>query len=388
MRLLRIAVIHSFYSRQQASGENNVVESQVKVLRDAGHDVLLLSQETDNLTPDRFYALKVALSVPTGRGWNPIAELKAFDPDVVLLHNLFPNIGTDWMTKWHGPIISFLHNYRHSCANGTLFRDGRICVECPTNGALNGLIHACYRDSKLATLPLTLRQTIPRARRPELSRPDMFIALSKTSAQMVKSLGIADPARTTVIPNFIPDTYSTYDWSTPSISEKWVTAGRLSREKGFLNLAQFWPNTHSLDIIGDGPDFKRLQDLTDKKPNIRLLGRLEHAEYLPLLSSYQGAIFPSLWSEPFGLTAAEFLSAALPVITTANNAVADMILKSEAGVICNELTEPVLRASLKKIEMNQQEYSTKARNYFLGEFTSESWLKAMSAVFRELKLER
>ena len=63
---LRIAVVHSYYSSRQTSGENQVVDQQVDVLRSAGHTVTLVARRTDDLAGHRSYSLKAAATVATG----------------------------------------------------------------------------------------------------------------------------------------------------------------------------------------------------------------------------------------------------------------------------------------------------------------------------------
>ena len=68
---MRIAVVHSFYTGAQPSGENNVVLDQVAQLERAGHEVSLIARHTDDLSIGRAYPLRAALTVATGRGASP-----------------------------------------------------------------------------------------------------------------------------------------------------------------------------------------------------------------------------------------------------------------------------------------------------------------------------
>ena len=46
---MKIAVVHSFYSTRQPSGENVVVQLQARALQEAGHEVSLIAAQTDRL---------------------------------------------------------------------------------------------------------------------------------------------------------------------------------------------------------------------------------------------------------------------------------------------------------------------------------------------------
>ena len=140
---MRIAVVHSFYSSASPSGENDVVISQVSALRRAGHDVTLIDWHTDVEELTRGYALRAGLQVATGFGPSPLKQLAEFEPDVVHVHNLFPNAGTRWLRHTDFPVVSSLHNYRQVCANGLLYRDGHGCTEC-----VRSTLHAVQHGRK------------------------------------------------------------------------------------------------------------------------------------------------------------------------------------------------------------------------------------------------
>lgn len=97
---MKIAVIHSFYSSESPSGENSVVEAQVEALRSEGHDVALLRKDTDHESEGMFYAAKAALAAANVYGPSASRQLESFNPDVVHVHNLFPQLGSNWLKQW------------------------------------------------------------------------------------------------------------------------------------------------------------------------------------------------------------------------------------------------------------------------------------------------
>ena len=91
---MKVAIVHSFYSTRAAGGgENNAVVDEVEALRRRGHRVLLIDQSTDVRERARLYPFEAAITVATGVGRSPLKALKHFEPDVVHVHNLFPNYG-------------------------------------------------------------------------------------------------------------------------------------------------------------------------------------------------------------------------------------------------------------------------------------------------------
>ena len=135
---MRIAFVHSFYSSHQPSGENRVVEQQIAALRRVGHSVGLIDQHTDERERRKMYPLQVALTVATGRGPDPLRELDDFQPDIVHVHNLFPNYGRTWVDRWKGPLVATMHNYRPLCAGATLYRNEHACTDCLERARIGG----------------------------------------------------------------------------------------------------------------------------------------------------------------------------------------------------------------------------------------------------------
>src|SRR6476469_1276851 len=86
---LRIAVVHSFYRSDSPSGENALVEAQVAALRRRGHEVRLFAASSDDVADSPLGSMRQALTVSTGAGPDPVAEIADWRPDVVQLHNTF-----------------------------------------------------------------------------------------------------------------------------------------------------------------------------------------------------------------------------------------------------------------------------------------------------------
>ena len=186
---MRVAVVNSFYSSSQPSGENRVVEDQVQALSDAGHEVRLLARFTDDESRQVSYPLRTAMRVATGRGTNPMQDLREFKPDIVHVHNLFPNFGTDWIDRWQGPVVVSLHNYRAFCSNGLFYRSGAICFDCVDSGALAAVRHGCYRDSRGASVPVAIGRRADRKN--VLAKVDAVVTTSPGADEVLERLAEA-----------------------------------------------------------------------------------------------------------------------------------------------------------------------------------------------------
>jgi glycosyltransferase involved in cell wall biosynthesis len=327
-RHIRIAVVHSFYGSGQPSGENRAVESEVRALRRAGHEVALVAARTDDLERAPLYPVASAARVASGRGRSPMRAIEAFGPEVVQVHNLFPNFGTRWVDDVRVPLVATLHNFRPVCANGLLFRDGRTCTLCPDGDPWAGLRFACYRGSRAATLPLTLANRAGPARNPLLRRADRVVVLSNLAREIYTRAGL--PASKLVVrANFLEDDLD------PGPGEGageggWLYVGRLSSEKGGLPLVEAWPPGHALTIVGDGPDRAAMADLARGK-RVELLGNRPREEVIERMRAAVGLVFPSQCFESFPLVYAESMACGLPVLAWAPNIVAGLVREDATG---------------------------------------------------------
>ncbi|WP_407709934.1 glycosyltransferase family 4 protein [Arthrobacter nitrophenolicus] len=371
---MKIALVHSFYASKTPSGENIVVLSQMAALRDAGYDVKLIEVETDELNRSRLYPIRAAMNVASGGGISPLKDLKAFRPDIVHVHNLFPNFSTNWLQQWTGPVIATQHNYRPMCAAGTLLRDLEFCSLCPDHGSKHAVLNACYRDSRLASLPLAIRNRNGVAGDVLLSRADRVVLLSERSKDIYTNAGLSQE-RTAVIPNFVSD--EGFSPTSPA-GKDWIFIGRLTAEKGVERLIERWPNERSLRIYGDGPLRQRLSRMAPE--NVVFEGGIERRQVPGILSKSRGLIFPSLCVEgAVPLTYVEALAAGRPVVAYTGNGASDDINQSQAGEVFADWSD--IPAALQRIEDDEKNYALRARDRYEKVFTRESWLEATSSLY-------
>jgi glycosyltransferase involved in cell wall biosynthesis len=303
---VRVALVHSYYSSRVPSGENNVVDAQAAALREAGHDVHVVAQSTDRRLERRTYPVEAALTVATGVGPSPAKALATFRPDVVHVHNLFPNFGRRWLRSYAGPLVATLHNYRPICPAATLYRDGAVCRECPQSHSTRPAVrHACFHGSALATLAPALGTRF--ADDPLLRRADVLTTLSEGMSAEYAAAGV--PAgKLRVLGNFVPDLVGA---ATPAPPEwTWLYAGRIEREKGLHQLVERWPAGERLVVAGE-PD---PADPLPRHPDVELLGRVDRSELATRMAQATGLVFPSVWLEGLALVCLEALSAGLPIL--------------------------------------------------------------------------
>lgn len=378
---MRIAIVHSFYASGSPSGENEAVGDQIRALRAAGHEVELFAAYTDELAQDPFYPLRAAMRVASGRGRNPIAQLRAFAPDVVHVHNLFPNFGRSWVREWDGPLVATLHNYRPTCATATLYRDGTECTRCLDGERWASLRHGCYRNSRTATLPLAWAARRGAALDPLLARADRLVVLSALSRRTYLRAGV--PAeRLTLVPHFVDAPQS---GEPAAETGSWLVAARLTPEKGVLELLRAWPAGEPLDVVGDGELLAACRFAAPA--SVSFLGRFDRAELRRRMSSWRGLIFCSrVYEGAVPLVYIEALAAGLPVVAFAGSSVAESVQESGTGLVTgwDRPLAPVLAEATERFASLRAH----CRQAYADHFTEKVWADRMVALYAEVMARR
>lgn len=373
----RVAIVHSFYRSDAPSGENATVMRQFRMLADAGVDVTLLSVYTDELQRRLGYELTTAINVVSGRGMSPVEKLRSLSPDIIHVHNLFPNVATDWLDSSTAAIVTTLHNYRPLCSAATLSRNGRDCTLCIDRSSWNAVKYACYHGSRLATLPLAVRNRRGPASDPVLSGSDMLLAPSETVKRTYEQAGITNirilrqPTEARVSANRRDDGGALF-------------LGRLSADKGILNLLQAWPASRRLTVIGKGPLERDAVELAAVRGlDVDFRGFVSDEELTELLGSARVLVFPSTWREGAPAVYAEALSVGVPVLAVAGNAVADAVAADATGVVIPNLGVTELTAGLREIDEHWDALSTRARHVYGNNYTIDHWLEGVNAAYRD-----
>lgn len=379
---MRVAVVHSYYSAAVPSGENLIVDQQLAALRAAGHETELFARSTDETRDgERFYAARAAARVALGVGAHPLDALQAFEPDVVHVHNLFPNFGSNWVRQVKGAaVVLTVHNHRFECAAATLFRDGHPCHECLRFPVLPAVVHGCYRN-RAASLPPALASA-PRlgAASRLLNAVDAIVCLNKTARDHLADRA-RDVGKIFVVPNFPadPDDDRARDLG-QELDALYV--GRLSPEKGILQALDVWPDGRRLTIVGGGPESDRVRQVVERRANLHWLGQMPPGTVRAAMRSARVLVVPSMWPEGFPTVVLEAMQEGLPVVVSDRVAVANELLEHGAAeVFSSAHPRTTLAAALQRAELRESDMRRNARQAFEAHYSRSAWTQRMLQVY-------
>ena len=328
---MRVLVVHNRYRSAQPSGEDNVVDQELALLRDAGHQADLFERRSDDIAS---MSLPRKALVPVRVPWNPAARddlaarLRADRPDVVHVHNTFPLLSPailDACTAAGVPVVATLHNYTQVCPTGTLYRDGAVCTACTKGAPVPAVRHGCYRDSRLATVPIAVNLLANRRR--WWSAVDRFFCISAAQRRILVESGM--PAeRLTVKHNFVPDPGVYRDGP----GEHLLFLGRLTEEKGVRLLMSAWDRLAAagglgvpLAIAGAGPLADEVTEWARDRDDVTYLGLRDKAGCRELIARSVAAVMPSTWLETFGLVVVEAMAAGVPSVVAGHGSLAELV---------------------------------------------------------------
>jgi glycosyltransferase involved in cell wall biosynthesis len=313
--MARILQIATHY--REPGGEDAVAAAEARLLAGAGHEVL--RYRAWNARNDLKAGTQLAVSA-----WNPWAAgnlrrlMEEHRPEITHVHNTWFALSPSIFRELHANgarVLMTLHNYRTVCSNALLFRNGRPCEDCVGSHPWHGVRHQCYRGSWVGSAAAAANIALQRARGTWVKDVDAFLALNEFSKRRLVAGGIPDE-KVILKPNFVDDPGPRAN--RPSESEQVLFVGRLSPEKGILELLDGWrrasPRDLRLLVIGDGPLMSEARAHLDG--SIRLLGRLPKGEVRQQMLSSRALVLPSRAYEVQPLVLLEALAAGLPVLAS------------------------------------------------------------------------
>lgn len=325
---MRILLIHNYY--QHRGGEDTVVQQET--------DLLSKKNEIKVVTTKNKRGLKGILqflSYPINivEALRILKTVQSFNPDIVHVHNLHYAIGP-WVIKTlkkkNIPIIMTLHNFRLVCPSATLFFNNKLFTKSLNEDFPWTAVRQKVLDNSLLKTSITAFVYWLHKKLGTWRMVDQFIVLSDFSKNILlhSKLGLA-AEKFTIKPNF-----STVSTDKPKeFDDFFVYIGRLSSEKGILQLLKAFANTkYKLKIFGTGPLEKEVVQFSKDNVNIHFMGFQKEDTLRENLRHASALIVPSVCYEGMPMTILEAYAIGTPVLSSAIGILEEMVVPLYTGL--------------------------------------------------------
>jgi glycosyltransferase involved in cell wall biosynthesis len=394
---IKVLFVHNYY--QEAGGEDRVVEQEIQLLKQNGIKVASYFTDNKNIKIDGIYN-KVRLGLNTIWSFKEYRNIKKKitieRPDVVHFHNTFPLLSPSvyYAAKDLGiPVVQTLHNYRLACPNALFLRNGLICEKCVSGSLFYSIKYACYRNSRLQTIPLSAMLLTHRALKTWNKKVDKYIALTKFAKDKFVENGI-NANKITVKPNYIDKKFKS-KISKNHKNNNILFVGRISKEKGLDILLEAWVQVKNkknglLEIIGDGPLKQEFEQKYKEYSDIKFYGKLDNEIVLNYISNAKYIVVPSICFEGFPMTIVEAYSVGTPVISSNIGSLKEIVNNEVTGFHFKNNNVSSLVSVLSKALLFSN-YSTlveNVKNQFEMSYTSDYNFRKLIEIYEEVIRKR
>lgn len=391
---MKVLMIHNYYRTSAPSGEDIVVANEKRML-ERHCEVISYVKRNDDLDESSF---GTRVSMAANALWNKTSfveirrVISQHKPTLMHVHNTFPQISPSAYAAAKAeklPVLQTLHNYRLSCANGLLLRDGVPCELCLKGLPYPALHYKCYRGSLPATATVVGIQLFNRMIGSYRNNIDTFIALTRFAKEKML-LGNLRDANFVVKPNFLPD---------PPIPGPYprerqaIFVGRLTEEKGVWTLIRAWAGTkgYRLLIVGDGGLRGELEKyVAENKLDVQFLGHRARREVLELISACALQIVPSICYEGFPMVVLEAYACGTAILASALGGLAETVVEGVTGRQFPPGDVDTLRSKINwMLESGETEQLGRAgRDLFEKEFTESRNSKQLLDIYEHTLAKR
>jgi glycosyltransferase involved in cell wall biosynthesis len=348
---MKILIAHNAY--QHRGGEDVVVDAEIALLRDYGHEVSTYRRHNDELQDRPGSAITSAFwSRRTAADMDDVVARNR--PDLIHVHNTFPLISPSlyWTAARHKiPVVQTLHNFRMLCPQAMFLRQGKVCEDCMGKIPWRAVTRKCYRSSAAQSAVLsgmlfahdtlgTFREKVTR-----------YIVLNEFCLSKFVTGGLP-PERMRIKPNFVthaPD-------AVPETTERrgGLFVGRLSPEKGIDVLVQALgslPRSLRVLVAGSGPLEAGVQEFFGDD----YLGYLSPPAITRHMSEALYVVAPSTCYETFGMVAIEAFAAGTAVIASRHGGLGALVREGETGLLVEPGNAQALAEALRWAQNHPQE---------------------------------
>lgn len=329
-----------------------------ELLKKHGHEVAYFSMEDEKniKTVDKEYFVPKfdlnnssklkALNVISNKKNGKIMEkaLDDFKPDIVHINNFQRQLSAAIIKpciKRNIPIVFTAHDVQAICPAITMMdNDKNTCELCMKGKYMNCIKKSCNKGSKLKSIIGALEGYYYRFNKIYTNKISYIITPSEFYRDKFIEDGV-DPNKIQAIHNSIE--MEDYDVKTEDEGYA-LYFGRLSKEKGILNLINAFVKTNGgkLYIAGEGPEKETIESIINKNKlqgRVKLLGFLNKEQMTEYTRKCKFVVVPSIWYENCPYSVLETLAIGKPVIGAKIGGIPELITHEENGYVYETQSE-------------------------------------------------
>jgi len=381
---MKLLLIHNNYGIY--SGEEAVVDRQIALFQEMGHQVSVYRKTTEGLRGTTWGNIKGLLQgFYSPQSVKDIKQIMKSDkPDVVVIHNLYPYISPAILfhiKKANVPVVMTVHNFRLMCPTGLFMRNSLPCELCLGGHEWNCIKYNC-ENSHLKSLGYAGRNWYVRVTKAYIDNVDLYACITRFQIQKLTQAGF-DKNKMRYIPNFLEK----IEEPTYSLGDYVAISGRLSKEKGVDLALQVAAKTPHIKYVFAGSPRKEEPINIPIPDNCIFLGHIAKEE---LAGFYQNARFllnMSRCYEGFPMTILEAASYGKPSIGPGHAGFLEIIDNNVTGLHFKPSDVDDLKRKILQLWEDPSACVEMGKNAFLklkNDYTAEIVKKQWQNLFSEL----
>lgn len=404
---MKILLVNKFHYLR--GGSEKYYFELANLLKEKGHQIAFFSMqnekniktgekeyfvdEIDLNTGSKLKALDVIYSKENKKKMTE--ALEDFKPDIVHVNNFQRQLSEsiiDAINEKNIPIVFTAHDVQAICPAITMLDNNKqICELCKNGKYFNCIRKKCIKNSNLKSILGAIEGKYYRTRKVYNKKISCIV----TPSEFYKDKLIEDgenERKIFAIHNFIH--LEDYNLET-SDKGYGLYIGRLSKEKGILNLVEAFSRLQGekLYIAGDGPEkdkIKKIIDNRDLQDNIKLLGYLNQDEVKKCIKNARFIVVPSIGYENCPYSILETQAIGKPVIGADIGGIPELVKNKENGLIYKYDSVDELETKMKLLFENKElaeQYGKKAKEYAEKFYNKETYYDKIIKIYEKVLKE-
>lgn len=401
---MKILLVNKFHYLK--GGSEKYYFELANLLKEKGHQIAFFSMqnekniktgekeyfvdEIDLNTGSKLKALDVIYSKENKKKMTE--ALEDFKPDIVHINNFQRQLSEsiiDAINEKNIPIVFTAHDVQAVCPAITMLdRNKQICELCMKGKYFNCIKKKCIKNSNLKSILGAIEGKYYRLRKVYNKKISYIITPSEFYKEKLIEDG-ENEKNVEAIHNFIH--LEDYNLET-SDKGYGLYIGRLSKEKGILNLVEAFSRLQGekLYIAGDGPEKEKIEKIIenrDLQDNIKLLGYLKQDDVKKYIKNARFIVVPSIWYENCPYSILETQAIGKPVIGADVGGIPELVKDKENGLIYKYDSIDELETKMKLLFENQElaeRYGKKAKEYAEKFYSTETYYDKIIKIYEKV----